>query len=465
MGGISDKIDRMMDPMPIRYRALRVFCCTALCTSAVCNFSPSLGFADESLRRTPIVRAIERVEPAVVNIQGNKVIASSSADGSGKQTVNGMGSGVIISENGLIVTNLHVVQDVNRIEITLADGSTTTARLINFDPKTDLALIKIEPRRKLPVIKFGTSCDLLRGETVIAIGNPFGYQHTVTTGIISALHRNVPVNGAQEYEDLIQTNADINPGNSGGPLLNIEGDVIGINVAVRVGAQGIGFAIPIDKAMDVIADLVSTSRPDQGQLGIALKDKRTSNNHFVQVYQASSEARQLDIQSGDRILNVEDHQVGCRLDFELAMLRFQPGDEINLFVERDGQTLPRKLRIPSPLNTVQSGKGRNELVNDVWSVLGIRVVELGNSPFTTMEDSYKGGFRITDIRPGSPAAQQRIQTGDVLVGVQGYKTPSFDDLSWVWTNTNISSQNQVELTVTRGTKSYKRVVQTGRVLR
>ena len=234
----------------------------ALLMTAICLGSPYLGgvYADGT-RSTPVVFAIQKAEPAVVNIQGNKTITNASASGqSTKQEVNGMGTGVIIDRRGYIITNYHVVAEVGRIEVTLADGSTSVATMINYDPETDLALIKIPTQRDLPVIVVGRSDNLLRGETVIAIGNPFGYQNTVTVGIISALHRDIPVNGTQQYNDLIQTNADINPGNSGGPLLNIEGDVIGINVAVRVGAQGIGFAIPIDTALEVMADLVAAHR-------------------------------------------------------------------------------------------------------------------------------------------------------------------------------------------------------------
>ena len=213
------------------------------------NLTCTMGMTE---RNTPIVQAIQKAESAVVNIQGNKTITNSSASGQPtRQEVNGMGTGVIIDRRGYIVTNYHVVDDVARIEVTLADGTTAIAKLINYDPVTDLALIKIKTDRDLPVIRVGASESLLRGETVIAIGNPFGYQNSVTVGIISALHRDIPVNGSQQYNDLIQTNADINPGNSGGPLLNIDGEVIGINVAVRVGAQGIGFAIPMDTAVEV----------------------------------------------------------------------------------------------------------------------------------------------------------------------------------------------------------------------
>ncbi|MCU0712957.1 MAG: trypsin-like peptidase domain-containing protein, partial [Pirellula sp.] len=234
---------------------------SVLSAAIVVTANPLTLLGEDNPRVTPIVEAIRKTESAVVNIQGNKTVSNTSASGvSTRQEVNGMGTGVIIDRRGLIITNYHVVDSVEKIEVTLADGTTTIAKLINYDPETDLAMIKINVDWELPTINVGRSDDLMRGESVIAIGNPFGYQNTVTVGIISALHRNIPVNGSQQYTDLIQTNADINPGNSGGPLLNTNGEVIGINVAVRVGAQGIGFAIPIDNALDVMANLVAQYR-------------------------------------------------------------------------------------------------------------------------------------------------------------------------------------------------------------
>jgi serine protease Do len=151
-----------------------------------------------------------------------------------------MGTGVVVDARGYVVTNYHVVEGVRRIEVTLASGKTTSASLVSHDPRTDLAVIKVEHDSPLPVITIGTSSDLMIGETVLALGNAYGYEHTVTRGIVSALHRDVEVSRTQRYDDLIQTDASINPGNSGGPLLNINGEMIGINVAVRAGAQGIG---------------------------------------------------------------------------------------------------------------------------------------------------------------------------------------------------------------------------------
>jgi serine protease Do len=398
----------------------------------------------------------------VVNIQGAKVVSSASeAEASGsKQTVNGMGSGVIVDSDGLIITNLHVVQDVTKIEVTLADGTTMIAKLINYDPKTDLALIKVDPTKPLPVIKFGTSSDLLRGETVIAIGNPFGYQHTVTVGIISALHRDIPVNGAQDYEDLIQTNADINPGNSGGPLVNIDGEVIGINVAVRVGAQGIGFAIPIDTALDVAADLVQASCGEAARHGLKLREVRSPGKSLVQVANAASNVLETGVEIGDQVVAIDGNDIESRLDFELAMMRRRQGEDTSLTLVRNGEMITRRLPSYKPNNRVErAASTKPQSISDLtWETIGVRLADTGIGSFSTMDGSYRGGLKITDVRPNSPASQQRIQSGDILVGVGNYQTPKFEDLEWIWNKSDVMTQSSVRLTVTRGMKTYYRAV-------
>ena len=179
-----------------------------------------------------------------------------------------MGTGVVIDERGYILTNYHVVADVRRIQVTLYDHREFTAELVARDPVSDLAVIKIPVTEPLPLIKIGTSSDLMEGEPVIALGNAFGYEHTVTRGIISALGRDVQVSDTQTYDDLIQTDASINPGNSGGPLMNVDGEMIGLNVAVRAGRQGIGFAIPIDQVMHVAAQLLSVEQLENKRHGL-----------------------------------------------------------------------------------------------------------------------------------------------------------------------------------------------------
>jgi serine protease Do len=402
---------------------------------------------DPSPRMSPIVRAIQRAEAAVVNIQGNKFVTTASTNGAGsKQEVNGMGTGVIIDPRGYIITNLHVVEDVSRIEVTLSDGSTAIAKLINYDPDTDLAMIKIPTSKDLPTIQFGTSADLMRGETVIAIGNPFGYQNTVTQGIISALHRDIPVNGTQEYKNLIQTNADINPGNSGGPLLNLDGDVIGINVAVRVGAQGIGFAIPIDSALEVMADLVASSRREPIEHGLDLirtYEAGTSKLSLRSANDDRSESR--DFQVCDAIESVNGVPVSNRLELELALLEHRPGETVDLAILR-GST---KTNLPLKLRPAGSSLSEPAIAKLVWDQIGIRVSPVPAQEVSSINEDYRGGLRITEVRPGSPAAKQRLTPGDIIVGIMEWQTVSLDNLQWILSSPHFKSASPAKYYVIR----------------
>ncbi len=225
--------------------------CSAFVIVACAINLAALASNDASeLRRTPIVKAVQNAAPSVVNIHGHKTMQSTPTEPgevAGPKRVNGMGTGVVIDQRGYIITNHHVIDGVRRIQVTLSDRRTFTAKLIAHDPQTDLAIIKISRPQPMPLISIGTSSDLLAGEPVIAVGNAYGYHHTVTRGIISALNRSVQVTDSQNYYDLIQTDASINPGNSGGPLLNIDGEMIGINVAVRVGTRALALPFPLTK--------------------------------------------------------------------------------------------------------------------------------------------------------------------------------------------------------------------------
>jgi serine protease Do len=409
--------------------------------------STSVVAADPTVRVSPIVRAIQRAEAAVVNIQGNKTIATASSGGTGsKQEVNGMGTGVIIDPRGYIITNLHVVEDVNRIEVTLADGSTAIAKLLNYDPETDLALIKIPTQKDLPTIQFGTSSDLMRGETVIAIGNPFGYQNTVTQGIISALHRNIPVNGTQEYKNLIQTNADINPGNSGGPLLNLDGEVIGINVAVRVGAQGIGFAIPIDSALEVMADLVAASHREPVAHGLDLtRSYENGVSRMMLRGEPDDGTSTRDLRTCDVVESVNGVPVCNRLELELALLDHQPGESVELAIARGAN------KIAQPLALKPSGYGVTEqnVARVAWEQLGVRVVPVPASAVSGINDEYTGGLKITEIRAGSPASKQRLLPGDVIVGIMEWHTSSMENLQWILSSPNFRTAPSAKYYVIR----------------
>lgn len=421
-------------------------------------------------RRSPIVLAIEKAEAAVVNIQGNKTISTNTGTGPVKQEVSGMGTGVIIDPRGYIITNLHVVQDVPKIEVTLPNGTTSIAQLLNYEQETDLALIKINTDVDLPVIEFGTSHDLYRGETVIAIGNPFGYHNTVTVGVISALHRDVPVNGSQEYRDLIQTSADINPGNSGGPLLNVNGDVIGINVAVRVGAQGIGFAIPIDKAVQVMTELASACRGDSVDHGLVLeqvnddhnvrwrvKDVRDSEIQLTSSRRSeptsSSKSTRESVMRGDYVVSVAKSKVPPSLALELATLGLRNGDRIELELDRDGQIVTQEIDLH-----IKSGKAQVESVvvdkDAAWKQLGLRLEEVDADAVRTASERYQGGMKITEIRTGSPAAQQKLAVGDTIVGIMKWQTPTWKALNWVLTNNDLSRMPPTNFYIVRNQRDF-----------
>ncbi|MGW8257929.1 MAG: S1C family serine protease, partial [Thermoguttaceae bacterium] len=280
---------------------------------------------------SPIVKAVRAARQSVVNIRGEKMIAASTAQASSAKSnhrVNGMGTGVVIDPRGYIITNYHVVDNVRDIQVTLAGGEQYIAERISRDPETDLAIIKIDVPKEIPAISLGTSSDLMTGETVIAMGNAYGYEHTVTRGIVSALHRSVQVNDAQYYDDLIQTDASINPGNSGGPLLNIDGEMIGINVAVRAGAQGIGFAIPVDKVVSAAASMLLSTNAEKtwhGILAASCKSSAKRQGMVVQSVEPSSPACSAGIVPGDVITSLDGMKIKDDLDFQRALLERKSG--------------------------------------------------------------------------------------------------------------------------------------------
>ncbi len=421
------------------------------------------GLAEEtpSLRRTTTVRAIQAAEPAVVNIEGTKPSNPAVAD---SQQVNGMGAGVIIDARGYILTNQHVVQDVGRIEVTLNDGTRHIGRLIARDTDTDLALVKISSKTPLPVIRCGTSSDLMRGERVIAIGNPFGYHNTVTEGIVSALHRDIPVNGSQNYPDLIQTDASINPGNSGGPLLNADGEMIGINAAVRIGAQGIGFAIPVDKAIEIAADMIAQHRRGAFESTVSVSTKYSEGAAYVEVVRASGS----ELQRGDILKQVANRPIHTRLDYEFALLDQVAGADIQVDVERSGATFTRKLvsdsrssssvssaaAAASPTATEAQLASTTSIQDQVYRNIGLRLEAADAARVRRNDSSYKGGLQVTAVRHGSAAYNAQIQTGDVLVGLLEWQTPNWDDLSWILKSDEFRATRSPKFHIMRGSEVF-----------
>lgn len=409
--------------------------------------SPSPGGELES-RRSPLVVAVEHARGAIVNIHGEKTLPADNRNADASRRVNGMGTGVIVDERGYIITNHHVVEGVKKISVTTADRGNYVARLISRDLKTDLAIIKIETDDKLPVIEIGTSTDLMPGETVIAVGNAYGYEHTVTRGIISALHRTVQVSDAQHYDDLIQTDASINPGNSGGPLLNIEGKMIGLNVAVRAGAQGIGFAIPADKVVETAADLLSARRLDHTWHGLVARAADGEDGVVLDAVDAESPAAESGLQSGDVIKAVGKQHVWRMLDLERAMLGRHPGEKIAVEVRRNGQPLSVSLVLAS------APDGREEAGDPTWEVLGLELRQVSNKQFKQQHRSrYRGGLQVTDVRPESPAARQGVRRGDILVGMHIWETVTADNVNYILNRADLASFDPLKFYIIRENES------------
>ncbi len=406
-------------------------CCV---TDRLAAQHPSRRISDA--RETPTVLAIRRASPAVVNIHGQKTVRSTAAGMAGAggpdsfRQVNGMGTGIVIDARGYVITNYHVVEDVDDIRVTLHNGETTSADLIASRIRSDLALIKVNVDQPLPVIPRGTSSDLMVGESVIAIGNAFGYVHTSTQGIISALHRDVPVNETQDYEDLIQISAGINPGNSGGPLLNIDGEIIGVNVAVRVGAQQIAFAIPIDQVIAIVTDMIEQHNEIRLSTGLRTSGgPRDGDGVTIANVSASSSTAREELKPGDRVVRVGSHVVDDRLDMALALLDARPGDQLQIGVNRNGRQLDLAM---STQNQPSEALSVPELA---WSVIGVQAKPVAETTMrrlnSRMRTKYRGGLYITAVRPGSAADEQGIIPGDVLLGIHGWQTSSMKDLAGI----------------------------------
>jgi len=410
--------------------------------------SSSVG---SELRNTAIVRVVKKTAPSVVSIHGQKtvpVVEDRFAVGNKVRQVNGMGTGVIIDQRGYIVTNHHVIDGVRQIEVTLADGETHPARLVSRDRMTDLAVIKIDVDKELPVINFGTSNDLMVGEPAIAIGNAYGYDHTVTTGIISSLHRTVLVSDTQKYEDQIQTSAGINPGNSGGPLMNIDGEMVGINVAVRAGAQNIAFAIPIDRVLEVAAELLSVASIDGNWHGIELDSPHGRNEGaIVKRVEPDSPADECGIEPGDEFTMVGDVPIHRTLDLERALLGRKSGEEVDVTVKRDDRTVKLSLVLARKSNAESPQISVRDLA---WEMVGLRLAPVSPRQLEIRDTHYNGGLAVTAVRPDSPADREGIRRGDVLVGMHKYEIVSMDNLAYVLNMEELPQLSPVKFYVVRG---------------
>ena len=399
---------------------------------ALGGFDPNPAHADRTSRRTPIVDAVERAKLSVVNISSEKHSASNNRwpfkpEESQRPKVSGMGTGVIVDPRGFILTNHHVVDKVQGIEVHLADGTNLPAQVIQSDREMDLAVLKVEAGKPLVPMTIGSSSDLMLGETVITIGNAFGYENTVSQGIVSNLKRDVTLADEQVYHRLIQTDACINPGNSGGPLINLDGELVGINVATRAGAQGIGFALPIDDVKRVASDMMSTRKLALKWHGMVAAETWAGDDRRVVLteVQPSSPAEAAGFRAGDQVLKVGELPITNALDIERALLDAQPGQPTKVAVRRDGhdQVLPIDVKplgrgaASTTLAARTTASTSDDSNSAVWRTLGLKVVPV-NSQYTANVDSkLHGGLYVQSVQVDSPGARADIRIGDILVGL------------------------------------------------
>jgi serine protease Do len=397
-------------------------------------------------RRTPVVEVVARIKNAVVNIHSERTVRGPTSEDMPVLTptqnrINGMGTGIIIDPRGYIVTNQHVVEDVNVIRIRLADRSAHSATVVARDSEADLALLKIDTERPLPVMPLGTSSDIMVGETVVAIGNAYGYEHTVSVGVVSAIKRDVNLNKELSYHDLIQTDASINPGNSGGPLVNINGELIGVNVAIRAGAQGIGFAIPVDTMIRVVSDMMSVRKRSGAWHGLVCRNQlEPAANSLVRkvvVERAdlTGPASRAGLQRGDVLVQVGDVRVASTIDVERGMLEKTAGDTVPVVVLR-GDTEKRFQLV------LQSAERATPVSGElIWVKLGLRFTSVGASSVARVNDKLHGGLLVMAVDPGSLAAKAGIQRGDILVGLHHWETLTVDNVAFVLNHPDLASFN------------------------
>ncbi len=402
------------------------------------------GYELIELFQSTFIDIAEKVKPAVVNISpttsGPPAPTPKKPRGAPREAPPGSGSGVIIDKTGYIVTNNHVVGSALVVEVRLSDQTKFKGTVIGKDPDTDLALVKIEADHDLPSVKLGDSAKVKVGQWVIAVGNPFGLDRTVTVGVISALGReNVNLS---RYEDFIQTDASINPGNSGGPLFNIRGEVVGINTAIINFAQGIGFAIPSNMVQSVTTQLRASGRVSRGWLGVGIQPLteelaqkfgvKEGNGVLINEVFEGDPASKGGIQPGDIILSVNEKEVDTPNTLARVIAGYIPGDKINIGVLRDGEHVKLVIELVERKDeavTASIPREKNKFlglsVGDITDELALQY---------KLKEGDEGAL-ITEVEEDSVAAKEGLKTGDLIKEVNRQKIKTQKDFSKVMKET------------------------------
>jgi serine protease Do len=391
---------------------------------------------DPFLRHNTTVRVVKDVGPSVVNITTEQVVTTRSPFPTGgnplfdsffrdffeprlTETVQSLGSGVIIDAQGHILTNEHVIAHASRIRVSLADGTELDATLIGSDPNNDIAVLRATSDKPLPWLALGSSHDLMVGESVIAIGNPFGLSNSVTTGVISAINRSLRTQD-RVFHGFIQTDASINPGNSGGPLVNAEGKLIAINTAVYSAGQGIGFAIPIDTAKRVVNELIAHGEITPVWLGLGFQNlnpelltvmglPRTTNGTLVNRVRENSPARAAGVRRGDVITHLDSRPVNAAHDLFEMLETSTAGQKLKISLLRDEKALTFTVELEELPHSQVTRIARERLG-----------MELHSNP--------EGGYVVRSVIQNSGAARIGIQGGDIVLAISGQALADHDAL-------------------------------------
>ncbi len=424
--------------------------------------------------RRSLAPLVKEVAPSVVNVRvvgkSRNPFAGQDMDGidprmlpfldMDPQPRQGVGSGVILSSDGLVITNHHVVDEADKLEVKLHDGRMFNAKVLGSDPLTDIALIQLEGAKGLKAATLGSSANMSVGDWVIAIGSPMGLEQSASTGIVSAKGRGSLGLYANSYIDFLQTDASIAPGSSGGPLFNLQGEVIAINTAVNARGQGLGFAVPIDQAKQVIPQIKSGGKVVRGWLGISGRDiepavgRAPETGAIIGAVMPGTPAAKAGLQNGDRIVGVDGHDVATFGDLRGRIAELRPGTEAALRVVRKGSTLNLKatvgklpgddeLRKLGPQGPRGPRGERGQLFPDGKPRLGVEV-EPGAS-----------GLQVRSVRPGSLADELGLQPGDHLQSINGEQVRSTDDVSSALGKDN----SRVEVKVKRGDATHSAVIE------
>jgi serine protease Do len=402
--------------------------------------------------RTPVSFAdlVDKLKPCVVNISTTKTVKGGFRSPFGQGSPFGrddfferffgdipqrqfkqksLGSGFIISHDGYIFTNNHVVEQADKILVKLSDGKEYEAKIIGRDAKTDIALIKIRASENLPIAETGDSEKLRVGEWVMAIGNPFGLEQTVTAGIVSAKGR---VIGAGPYDNFIQTDASINPGNSGGPLFNMEGKVIGINTAIVAQGQGIGFAIPISMAKTILPDLKAKGKVTRGWLGVSVQDinediakslklKDRSGALISDVFKGDP-ADKAGLKSGDVVTEINGKPIKDMHELLLMIAGFRIGETIRVKILREGQE-----RIVPVTIAERTEKAEMASAQQTGEAFGMTVQEITPQIAQHLGLTLKKGLIIVDVQEGSIADEVGLQPQDIILQVNKVKVSTMKE--------------------------------------